>query len=66
MNGLSETASRNGRVAMSSKSNRRDQLMATIQKQMEAGQITQAQAAEQMLIVDEAYDDHRRKRDNVG
>jgi hypothetical protein len=40
--------------------------MATIQKQMEAGQITQAQAAEQMLIVDEAYDDHRRKRDNVG
>jgi hypothetical protein len=33
---------------------------------MESGQITQSQAQEQMLIVDEAYDDHRRRKENRG
>lgn len=53
-------------MSKSSKARRRDQALAAIQKQMEAGQITQAQAAEQMLIVDEAYDDARRRRHNLG
>ena len=48
---------------MSAKTDRRDKLIAAIRKQYERGEISQAQA---QLLVDESYDDARRRRNRIG
>lgn len=54
------------RENMTSIAQRRDKSIAGVQKRYEAGELTREQAHEKILIIDEAYDDARRRRKNIG